>query len=84
MVLISTTTFILQTLPELQDDDEYPIMFMALNITDKVVIGFFTIEYLVRLFNAPKKLKFLFRYELILLFMRIVILYESRYLMDKI
>ena len=73
MVLISTTTFILQTLPELQDDGEYPIIFMTLNITDKVVIGFFTFEYLVRLLNAPKKLKFLTRYELILSLIRIAI-----------
>ena len=61
MVLISTTTFILQTLPELQDDGEYPIMVKALNITDKVAIGFFTIEYLMRLLNSPKKFKFLIR-----------------------
>ena len=73
MVLISTTTFILQTLPELQDDSEYPTMVKALRITDQVAIGFFTIEYLVRLLNSPKKLKFIIKYELNLFFMRIVV-----------
>ena len=60
MVLISTTTFILQTQPELEDDSQYPVIYYVLTTTDTVVIVFFTIEYLIRLICCPRKIKFFF------------------------
>ena len=61
MVLISTTTFILQTNPELENNKEYPIVYTILTTTDTIVIVSFTIEYLIRLLCCPRKIKFFFK-----------------------
>ena len=62
LVVISTAIFILQTLPELENDKQYPIAYAALQITDSIVMVFFTLEYLLRLVCSPRKLNFFIKY----------------------
>ena len=63
MVLVSTVTFIVSTIDELQVNDdgevEYPYLLYAIEIIDHITICFFTIEYVVRVTCAPRKLKFM-------------------------
>ena len=62
MVLISTFTFIISTIDELQENDdgkvEMPILLKIINVVDVITISFFTLEYFIRLACAPRKLKF--------------------------
>lgn len=62
VVLISTLTFILQTLPEFEDDSTYPTFVHVLEAIDETAIIFFTLEYLVRFLCAPKKCRFFKRF----------------------
>ena len=63
MVLISTVTFIVSTIDELQTDEhgmvEFPLLLNIIGIIDHFSIGFFTIEYLMRVTCSPRKLKFI-------------------------
>ena len=58
IVLLSTFTFILQTLPELEDERYYPRVVRVLRAIDDAAVIFFTIEYLLRFACSPKKWRF--------------------------
>ena len=64
MVLISTTTFVLQTVPEFQENGEYPVVCTLLQVMDLSAMAFFTFEYFIRLLCCPKKIAFLTRYSM--------------------
>lgn len=64
MVLISTLTFILQTIPELQENGEYPIAYKLLQVMDISAMVFFIFEYFIRLLCCPKKIAFLTRFSI--------------------
>ena len=59
VVIISTLTFIIQTFPEFQKDQhgniEYTEAVRILDIIDQMAIYFFTLEYLIRFWAAPRK-----------------------------
>merc|ERR1719237_264598 len=63
MVLVSTITFVLATIEELQEDEEgqsdYPVIVAIIALIDNFVIIFFTIEYIIRLIVCPNKTKFI-------------------------
>ena len=63
MVVVSTITFILSTVEELQQDEEgnikYPNIAFTIELIDSFIVIFFTIEYLLRLVICPNKLRFL-------------------------
>ena len=63
MVVVSTFTFVLSTIEELQESQEgtseYPIVIQIIEIIDHVVVIFFTLEYLIRLIVCPRKVKFM-------------------------
>ena len=63
MVLISTVTFIISTIDELQMDEqgqvEFPLLLYIIGVIDHISIGFFTIEYIIRLACSPRKMKFM-------------------------
>ena len=63
MVVVSTTTFILSTVEELQQDEEgnikYPNIAFTIELIDSFIVIFFTIEYFLRLVICPNKLRFL-------------------------
>ena len=63
MVLLSTLTFVLSTLEELQEDEngvtEFPVIVLIIQLMDNFVIIFFTIEYFLRLVVCPNKTKFI-------------------------
>ena len=54
-VIISTITFILQTSLDVTDNK---IVAKLLSIIDDVTIMFFTVEYILRFFCCPRKLRF--------------------------
>ena len=58
MVLVSTFTFILSTMEELQINpsgtSEYPVVTDVIDVIDNFVVIFFTIEYLIRLVCSPR------------------------------
>ena len=63
MVLISTVTFIVSTIDELQENDqgevEFPVLLQIIDVIDNISIGFFTVEYALRLMCSPRKIKFM-------------------------
>ena len=63
MVVVSTTTFILSTVEELQQDEEgnikFPNIAFTIELIDSFIVIFFTIEYFLRLIICPNKLRFL-------------------------
>ena len=62
MVVVSTFTFVLSTIEELQVSEEgtdYPLIVSIIDIIDHIVVIFFTFEYLVRLIVCPRKIKFM-------------------------
>jgi potassium voltage-gated channel Shab-related subfamily B protein 1 len=66
MVLVSTVTFILSTLDDVNEEDgveavpvdENSLFHLTLEYIDTFVIVFFTIEYLLRFICSPRKWKF--------------------------
>ena len=62
MVVVSTFTFVLSTIEELQVNTEgrldYPIVVNIIEVVDHTVVIFFTLEYLIRLTVCPRKAKF--------------------------
>ena len=59
MVLLSTITFVLQTLPDFEEGStEFPIIVAILTKIDEAAVIFFTIEYLTRFICCPKKWRF--------------------------
>ena len=52
MVVVSTFTFVLSTIEELQASEagttEYPLVVTVIEIIDHVVVIFFTVEYFIR------------------------------------
>ena len=62
MVVTSTITFIVSTLEDFKDEDEWdPNSFLNLTVDyiDIIVIIFFTLEYLLRFVLSPRKWKFI-------------------------
>ena len=63
MVVVSTFTFVLSTIEELQESEEgnsdYPVVVQVIEVVDHVVVIFFTFEYLIRLIVCPRKVKFM-------------------------
>ena len=63
MVLLSTITFVVSTIDELQMNEEgfveYPTVVFILEMMDNFVVIFFAIEYLIRLVISPRKFKFI-------------------------
>lgn len=63
MVLVSTVTFVVSTIEELQENDqgqvEYPVVQAIIGYTDNFVVIFFTLEYFLRLVVSPRKCKFI-------------------------
>ena len=63
MVIISTATFVISTIEDLQVDEEgsveYPTVLAIIEYIDNFVVIFFTIEYLLRLIVSPLKIKFI-------------------------
>ena len=58
VVLLSTVTFILQTLPDFEDDSKYPVIVLILEIIDDAAVVFFTLEYVIRFMCSPRKWRF--------------------------
>ena len=59
VVLLSTTTFVLQTLPSFEEgSDEFPLVVKALEIVDEAAVIFFTAEYLIRFICSPVRMRF--------------------------
>ena len=59
MVLLSTLTFVLQTLPSFEEGStEFPIIVRTLEIIDQAAVFFFTFEYLIRFICSPVKWRF--------------------------
>ena len=57
VVLISTMTFVLGTFPEFQTEDpkippEYPTAVAIMGVIDNIAVGFFFLEYMVRIVIA--------------------------------
>mgnify|MGYP001367526687 FL=1 len=63
MVLISTFTFIISTIDELQYNEEgeveFPLLLQIINVIDVITVVFFTAEYFIRLACSPRKMKFM-------------------------
>ena len=63
MVLVSTITFVLSTIEELQVNEEgvieFPVIVTVIEVIDYVVSVFFTFEYFLRLIVSPRKIKFI-------------------------
>ena len=63
MVLVSTVTFVVSTIEELQENAEgsveYPLVLAIIECIDNIVVIFFTFEYFLRLIVSPRKLKFM-------------------------
>ena len=57
LIVVSLITFSIETLPDLSESAQW-----WLNVTEIVTVIFFTLEYLLRLFLAKKKLKFIFSF----------------------
>ena len=64
VVLISTVTFVLQTLPDFEDDSKYPVFVKIIEAIDDAAVIFFTLEYLVRFMCSPYKWRFFKRFSL--------------------
>lgn len=56
LILLSLITHALETVPELKLYQEW------FNLGEKVVVGLFTLEYLLRLYSTPKKSEFVFSF----------------------
>ena len=63
MVLVSTVTFIISTIDEVQENEdgevELPLLLQVIGIIDHITIVFFTLEYIIRLICSPRKVKFM-------------------------
>ena len=63
LVLLSTATFVISTLDEVQENDEgfveFPVLARAVNEIDRIVVIIFTVEYFFRLIISPRKVKFI-------------------------
>lgn len=76
-ILVSSVVMCIGTIPDLQVEDaegnltEHP----TLEVIETICIGWFTIEYLLRLISAPNKLKFLLAFMNIVDFMAIMPFY---------
>ena len=42
-------------------DPPYPVVNIMIEVFDKIAVGFFTIEYIIRFVCCPRKFKFFFR-----------------------
>ena len=43
-------------------DPPYPVVNIMIEVFDKIAVGFFTIEYIIRFVCCPRKFKFFFRF----------------------
>ena len=62
MVVISTLTFIVSTLEDFKEEDEWDpdsVLNLTVEYIDTIVIVFFTLEYFLRFVCSPRKWKFI-------------------------
>jgi hypothetical protein len=59
LIAISCLNFIVETLPSVQID---PVMLNILFVVEAICSGAFTVEYIIRFFSCPNKLKFVFEF----------------------
>lgn len=57
LILLSLLSFTIETLPDLSESTKH-----TLRISETVIVAIFTIEYLLRIFVADRKLKFVFSF----------------------
>lgn len=57
LILLSLLSFTIETLPDLSENTRH-----TLRISETVIVAIFTIEYLLRIFVADRKLKFVFSF----------------------
>ena len=76
LILVSIILFSIETLPEYSKGNEF------LNLSEKIIVGIFTLEYLLRLFVADKKLGFIFSFWGLIDFLAIIPSYLSFGVLD--
>ena len=73
LIVLSLASFSLETLPKLEKNTKW-----ILNTTEVIIIAIFTLEYLLRLFVADKKLKFVFSFYALIDLIAILPFYVAR------
>lgn len=73
LIVVSLVSFCIETLPNLGKNTKW-----ILNTTEVIIIAIFTLEYLLRLFVADKKLKFVFSFYALIDLIAILPFYVAR------
>jgi len=73
LIVVSLVSFSIETLPNLGKNTKW-----ILNTTEVIIVGIFTLEYLLRLFVADKKLKFVFSFYALIDLIAILPFYVAR------
>jgi len=73
LIVLSLVSFCIETLPNLGTNTKW-----ILNTTEVIIIAIFTLEYLLRLFVADKKLKFVFSFYALIDLIAILPFYVAR------
>lgn len=73
LIVLSLVSFCIETLPNLGKNTKW-----ILNTTEVIIVAIFTLEYLLRLFVADKKLKFVFSFYALLDLIAILPFYVAR------
>ena len=73
LIVLSLVSFSIETLPNLGKNTKW-----ILNTTEVIIIAIFTLEYLLRLFVADKKLKFVFSFYALIDLIAILPFYVAR------
>ena len=58
VVLVPTITFVVSTLKNEDGEETHPVVLITIEIIDIVCVIIFSLEYVIRLLCAPKKLLF--------------------------
>ncbi len=73
LIVVSLVSFSIETLPNLGKNTKW-----ILNTTEVIIVAIFTLEYLLRLFVADKKLKFVFSFYALIDLIAILPFYVAR------
>lgn len=73
LIVVSLVSFCIETLPNLGKNTKW-----ILNTTEVIIVAIFTLEYLLRLFVADKKLKFVFSFYALIDLIAILPFYVAR------
>ncbi len=73
LIVLSLVSFCIETLPNLGKNTKW-----ILNTTEVIIVAIFTLEYLLRLFVADKKLKFVFSFYALIDLIAILPFYVAR------